>query len=377
MSDIAITPVDRSRDLSEFIAFPYALHRRDPLWVPQLRRDVKVMLVPKRNPFFEHAEARYFLARRNGRVVGRIAAIENRAHNEFHADRVGFFGFFESIDDRAVAGALFDAAAGWLRARELNVLRGPASFSTNDEVGLLVEGFDTPPTLMMPHNPRYYADLIEASGFTRAKDLLAYQSLAENAQLDGPFMQRLRHGTDILAKRYHISVRPIDPKRFDEEITVIKQLYNQAWERNWGFVPMTEHEIDHVAAQLKQIMVPELVLFAYCQDRPIGFAVSLPDLNVALKTNPSGRLFPGILKILWAARKISRLRILMLGTIPEWRSKGVDALMYRHIWERGMARGFNWGEAGWILEDNRPMNNGIERLGFVAYKRYRLYDRPV
>jgi GNAT superfamily N-acetyltransferase len=377
MADIRIATVESARDLRAFIAFPYELHRRDPLWVPPLRRDVKAMLVPKRNPFFEHAEARYFIARRDGRIVGRIAAIENRAHNEFHADRVGFFGFFESIDDRAVAGALLDAAATWLGERKLNVLRGPASFSTNDEVGLLVEGFDTPPTLMMPHNPRYYPGLMEANGLVKAKDLLVYQSRPETADLADPLLERLRHGAELLSKRYHISVRPIDPKRFDEELALIKQLYNQAWERNWGFVPMTDHEIDHAAAQLKQIMIPDVVVFAYCRDKPIGFSVALPDLNVALKTNPSGRLFPGIVKILWAARKISRLRILMLGTLPEWRGKGVDALMYRHIWERGMARGFHWGEAGWILEDNAAMNNAIERLGFVAYKRYRLYDRPV
>ena len=377
MSDIRITAVDSPRDLNAFIAFPYELHRRDPLWVPPLRRDVKAMLVPKHNPFFEHAEARYFLARRDDRVVGRIAAIENRGHNEFHEDRVGFFGFFECIDDRTVANALFDAASTWLAERKLDVLRGPASFSTNDEVGLLVDGFDTPPTLMMPHNPRYYADLIEGSGFTKAKDLLAYQSIPEKSQLDGPFLARLRRGTDLLAKRYHITVRAIEPKRFDEELVVIKELYNQAWERNWGFVPMTDHEIDHVAAQLKQIMIPELVLFVYAHDKPIGFSVALPDLNVALKTNPSGRMFPGILKILWAARNIHRLRILMLGTLPEWRNKGIDALMYRHIWERGMAKGMNWGEAGWILEDNTLMNNALERIGFVVYKRHRLYDRPV
>jgi GNAT superfamily N-acetyltransferase len=377
MSDIRVTVVENARDLNAFIAFPYGLHRRDPLWVPPLRRDVKAMLVPKSNPFFEHAEARYFLARRDDRVVGRIAAIENRAHNEFHSDRVGFFGFFECVNDPAVAGALFDAASTWLQEHKLDVLRGPASFSTNDEVGLLVDGFETPPTLMMPHNPRYYADLVEGAGFTKAKDLLAYQSIPEKSRLDGPFLARLIRGSDLLAKRYHIRVRPIEPKHFDEELMLIKQLYNQAWERNWGFVPMTDHEIDHAAAQLKQIMIPDLVLFAYCQDKPIGFAVALPDLNVALKTNPSGRLFPGIIKILWAARKISRLRILMLGTLKEWRGKGVDALMYRHIWERGFSKGMRWGEAGWILEDNEPMNNAMERIGFVVYRRYRLYDRPV
>ncbi len=377
MSDVSIVPVDSDRDLNAFIAFPYDLHRADPLWVPPLRRDVKSMLVPSKNPFFEHADARYFMARRAGQVVGRIAAIENRAHNEFHEDRVGFFGFFESVDDPAVATALLDAAASWLRQRRLEILRGPLSFSTNDEVGLLVDGFDTPPCLMMPHNPRYYVGLLEAAGFQKAKDLLVYQSRPESANLDDPGLKRLREGADLLAKRYRITVRQIDVRRFDDEVALIKEIYNRAWERNWGFVPMSDHEIEHVAAQLKQIMVPELVIFAFRGQEPIGFAVSLPDLNVALKKNPSGRLFPGIIKVLWAARKINRLRILMLGTVREWRGKGVDVLMYKHIWERGVARGFNWGEAGWILEDNGAMNNALERMGFVVYKTYRLYDRSI
>jgi GNAT superfamily N-acetyltransferase len=335
------------------------------------------MLDPAKNPFFEHAEARYLLAKRDGRVVGRIAAIENRAHNEFQGDRVGFFGFFESIDDASVARALFDVAAAWLRERGLTVMRGPASFSTNDEVGLVVDGFDKPPTLMMPHNPRYYVGLVEDCGFVKAKDLLVYQSTRAHDDFDGPLMTRIRHGGDLLAKRYGVTVRTLEMKHFDEGVALIKEIYNRAWERNWGFVPFTDHEIDHLAAQLKQVVVPELVVFAFRREEPIGFAVALPDLNVALKHNPSGRLFPGILKILWAARKINRLRIALLGTVREWRGKGIDVLLYRHLWERGYAKGFNWGEGGWILEDNTPMNNGLERLGFVVYKTYRLYDRPL
>ncbi len=372
MSQVSIVPVDLRRDLDTFIALPYDLHRRDSLWVPQLRRDMRAMLSPAKNPFFDNAEAQYFLARREGKVVGRIAAIHNRAHNAFHEDRVAFFGFFESVDDQAVANGLFEAAAGWLRERQLEVLRGPANFSTNDDVGLLVDGFETPPTLMMPHNPRYYLDLVEGAGFTKAKDLLVFQS-TQHERLP----ERLVKGAELLAKRYGISIRPVNLKRFDEELMVIKDLYRQAWERNWGFVPMTEREMDHVAGQLRQIVVPELVCFAERQGKPIGFAVALPDFNVALKKNPSGRLFPGILRVLWAARKIDRTRILLLGTIPEWRGRGIDALLYKHIWEKGVARGFRWGEAGWILEDNVPMINALGNLGFEVYKTYRMYDRPL
>lgn len=368
---VQVSEVRGRSDLRAFIALPYELHRRDPQWVPVLRRDVAVQLSPRKNPFFEHAEAAYYLARREGRVVGRIAAIHNRLHNEFQGDRVGFFGFFESVDEPAVAGALFAAAAAWLRPRGLTVMRGPASFSTNDECGLLVDGFGTPPVLMMPHNPDYYPKLVEAWGFAKAKDLLAYQAT------DDQLPPRLVEGTEVLKKRYGIGLRQLHLGRFRAEVETVKRLYNASWEKNWGFIPMTEAEIDHLARQLRPVVVPEMVLFAEKAGVPVGFAIALPDLNVALKKNPSGRFFPGILRVLWAARGIHRVRVVLLGTLPEWRGKGVDALLYRGIWENGYARGYRWAEAGWILEDNFPMRNGLLHMGFEAYKTYRLYDRAL
>jgi hypothetical protein len=334
--------------------------------------DVRKMLSRKKNPFFQHAEAEYFLGERprgGGGVVGRIAAIHNRAHNEFHGERVGFFGFFECVNDQAAANALFDAAAAWLRGRGLTAMRGPASFSTNDECGLLVNGFDTPPTLLTPYNPPYYVRLVESAGFVKAKDLLQYR-------ITNPSMpERLLHAAQILAARKQITLRRIDMKRFDDEVERIKHVYNRAWEKNWGFVPMTDAEIDHLAAQLKPVVVPDLVVFAERDGETIGFAAALPDLNVALKANPSGRLFPGILKVLWAARKITRARILLLGLLKEYRRTGADALMYHWIWEKGYVRGYRWGEAGWILDDNTAMINALLRLGFEHYKTLRLYDR--
>jgi GNAT superfamily N-acetyltransferase len=369
---VIVAPVRSRRELEDFIGLPYELHRDDPCWTPALRRDVRALLSREQNPFFEHGEAEYFLALREGRRVGRIAAIRNQAHNEFHADRVGFFGFFETIDDASVAGGLFDAAAAWLRPRGLDTLRGPASFSTNDEAGLLVDGFDTPATVMNPHNPRYYVSLVEAAGFRKAKDLLVYQRSSKGLP------PRLVEGSELLKKRYGISIRTLDMKRFDAEVARIKRLYNHAWERNWGFVPMTDHEFDHLAGQLKPVVVPRMVVFAERAGETIGFAAGLPDLNVALRRNPSGRLFPGILKVLWAARKIHRARVLLLGTLKEWRGKGVDALLYRAIWENAIAAiGCTWGEAGWILEDNQAMRNGLVRMGFEVYKTYRMYDRPL
>ena len=393
-SEVVVRPAVTAADLSRFVDLPYRLHRGDPLWVPSLRRDIYTLLSREKNPFFHHSEAEYFVAerplagrsrgpartssqptfRRNGerwKVVGRIAAVHNRAHNDVHEDTVGFFGFFECIDDQGTADRLFEAAADWLRPRGLTVLRGPASFSTNDECGFLVDGFETPPTLMNPHNPRYYVALVERAGFTKAKDMYQFQS--SNPGLP----ERLLRAARLIAERQKLKLRKLDMKHFDEELERIKHLYNAGWEKNWGFVPMSDAEIDHLAAQLKPVVVPDLVVFAERDGEPIGFGVALPDLNVALKTNPSGRLFPGIVKILWAARKITRLRILLLGVLKEYRRTGADALMYHWIWEKGYALGYRWAEAGWILEENTAMINAAERLGFQRYKTLRLYDRPL
>lgn len=368
---LKVVPVERRAELDEFVGLPYRLHAGDPAWVPPLRRDVRLLLSRAENPFFEHAEAAYFLARRGARAVGRIAAVDNRAHNRLHGDRVGFFGFFECEDDPGTARALFEAAAAWLRPRGFDTLRGPASFSTNDECGLLVDGFDTPPTVMMSHNPRRYVPLVEGAGFVKARDLLAYR----NTSLVLP--ERLEAGTRLLERRYGLRLRTVDLRRFTQEVELIKALYNRAWERNWGFVPLSDREIDHLARQLEPVVVPDLVVFAERAGQPVGFAVALPDFNVALKANPSGRLFPGLLKVLWAARRIARLRVILLGALPEWQGKGVDALLYRHVWERALALGYRWAEAGWILEDNHAMRNGLQRMGFEVYKTYRMYDRQL
>ena len=365
------------QDLKRFIDLPYRLHARDPVWVPPLRRDVDLLLSRSKNPFFEHAEAEYFLAERDGDVVGRVAAISNRLHNETHGDRVGFFGFFESIDDQDVAAALLDAAAKWCRERNHDVLRGPASFSVNDECGLLVDGFESPPTLMMPHNPRYYIELLEGAGFTKAKDLWVYQGGSEEQYV--PVPERLARGTELIRQRQGITLRSLDMKNFQHEVERIKELYNAAWEKNWGFVPMTEHEIDHLAEQFKPVVIPEMVPMAEKDGKLIGFGIALPDLNVVFRRHRSGRLFPMILDLLWSLKmkRIRRARILLLGVLPEYRGKGIDAMLYHWIWTKSGDRKIYWGEAGWILEDNPAMNAGLEKMTFRVYKTYRLYDRPL
>ena len=365
------------RDIKRFIDLPYRLHARDPVWVPPLRRDVALLLSRTKNPFFEHAEAEYLIAERNGEVVGRIAAISNRLHNETHDDKVGFFGFFESVDDQAVANALLNAAADWCRSRGHNVLRGPASFSVNDECGLLVDGFETPPALMMPHNPRYYVPLLERAGFAKAKDLWVYQGGAEEGYI--PVPERLARGTELIRQRQGITLRSLNMRDFEGEVERIKELYNAAWEKNWGFVPMTEHEIDHLAEQFKPVVIPELVPMAEKDGKLIGFGIALPDLNVVFRRHRSGRLFPMIVDLLLSLKlkRIRRARILLLGVHPEYRGKGIDAMLYHWIWTKSGERRIYWGEAGWILEDNPAMNAGLEKMTFRVYKTYRLYDRAI
>ena len=358
MGRVEIVPVAGRRDLEAFVALPYQLHRRDPCFTPPLRRDVRALLDASRHPFFRHAVRELFLARREGRVVGRIAAIHDAAHERVHQDGAGFFGFFETTSEPAVAQALFDAAAGSLRARGCLRLRGPLSPSINDEAGLLVDGFETPSVVMMPHNPAYYPQLVEGAGFKKLKDLLAFEST------DTRLPERLVRATEIVEKRHAIATRTIDMRRFPQEVELVKRLFNTGWERNWGAVPLDDAEIAELARQLKPVVVPELVVFAERNGEPIGFAAAIPDMNVALRANRSGRLFPGILKLLWASRRITRLRVLLLGVLPAWRGRGIDALLYRRIWENGRARGFSWAEAGWVLEDNHAMTNALRGMGF-------------
>lgn len=364
-------------DLKRFIDVAYRLNARDPNWVPPLRRDMHTLLSRTKNPFFEHAEAEYFLAERGGELVGRIAGIANRLHNETHHDTVGFFGFFETIDDPDIARALLDAAAGWLGPRGFDIMRGPASFSVNDECGLLVEGFDRPNTIMMPHNPPYYVNLLQSAGFTKAKGLLAYEGGHAEHYAIPP--ERIHRAVEIGMKRYGVTLRPLNMKDFRGEIDRVKLLYNRCWESNWGAIPMTDHEIDHLADQFKPVINANLVPFAEIAGQPVGFGLALPDFNQVLKNNKQGRMLPAVLQLLWALKRktISRTRILLLGVLPEHRGKGIDAMLYHWVWSKAGADGMFWGEAGWILEDNPAMIAGLLKMNFHHYKTYWMVERPI
>lgn len=366
---ITVEPVRSGRDLHAFVTLPWRLYRDDPQWIPPLIGDVKALFNPAKNPFFEHGDIRPMLARRDGRVVGRIAAIRNRNHESFHNEALGFFGFFECEDDVEVARALFDAVRAYHREQGLPRFIGPMNPSTNEECGLLVEGFDTPPVVMMTHALPYYGPLVEACGLVKAKDLFAY--FMENTGVP----ERLERGGAVAQERNPgVVVRRLDKKRFKEDVEKFRAVYNSAWEKNWAFVPMTDAEIDHMAKQLKPVIDPGLILIAELDGKPVGFALGLPDLNQAVK-HANGRLFPfGLLKILWYARHISRARVLVLGLLQEYRHTGIDVIMYRDYFRHGVKKGYTWGEFSWLLEDNLAIRKPLEHFGGRPYKTYRIYE---
>ena len=372
--DVRIAPVRNRQDLHQFTQLPWQLYSDDPAWVPPLLFDLKKLLSPKKHPFHKHADVQYFLARLNGQVVGRIAAIVNHRHIQFHNESVGFFGFFESIDDQDVAQALLATAEQWVGQRGVRSVRGPMSFSTNEECGLLVNGFNTAPMVMMSHHRPYYARLIRTAGYAKAKDLLAYLiDLREDATIP----ERLVHGVQRLQRKQAITIRSIDVRRFEEEVRLLHGIYHRAWEHNWGFVPMTEAEVDLLAHTLRLVADPKLCLIAELDNRPVGFALALPDYNQVLR-RMNGRLFPlGALKLLWYKRRIDALRVLLLGTNPDVRVRGLDAMLYLKLWQHVLAYGYRLVECSWILEDNWSMQRGLERMGARIYKTYRVFEKTL
>lgn len=373
MSKIEIVPVDSPRRLREFIMLPWQIYRGNPHWVPPLIMDMKKLLDRKKHPFFQHSEAEFFLARRNGELVGRIAAILNNNHNRFHNEQCAFFGFFETIADQEVANALLETATTWARQKGMKILRGPANYSSNDTWGLLVDGFDRPPVVMMTYNPSYYVALLEQAGFGKAMELYAWQ-MDKSTELN-PKIQRL--GEKVLTDQ-GIKMRTLDRKNFWREVEIVKKIYNDAWSSNWGFVPMTDAEFEFMAHELKPVVDPRLVLFAEKKGEPVGFSLSLPDFNQALhKIN--GRLLPfGIFKVLYHTRKIRSIRVLTLGVVKRLQNvSGIGSALYMETYRRGIAAGFDSGEFSWTLETNIPINRGMQLLGANLYKKYRLYERPL
>ena len=334
---------------------------------------VRDLLDTKANPFYRNAERALFIARRNGKPVGRIAAIENRAHNVFHDDRVGFFGFFESADDPEVARALAAEAASWLRGRGLTVMRGPMNPSMNHDCGVLVAGFDEHPVFLTPWNPPYYDPLLRASGMNATKDLLGYWLPYGEAGYELP--ARLDAMARRAAAKANLVFRDLEPRRFWQEVERCWDIYNSAWERNWGFVPMSRAEFLHMAGSLKPLLVPQFAFLAEVKGEPAGFMLCAPDFNAVFKRIATGRLFPfGIVKILRARSRIRTGRILALGIKERFRTGSVLPVFMHEATRRAIAYGSPGAEASWILEENQGMRQPLEAFGGRVYRRWRVYE---
>jgi GNAT superfamily N-acetyltransferase len=367
---IEILPAYDKKHFKEFLNFPFRLYSGDPLWVPPLKSDIREHFSAG-NPFFRHAEVMPFIARNNNETVGRIAAIYNRLHVDSHNEKAGFFGYFDCIDESAVARLLIDKVKQWLNEKGMTILRGPMNFSVHEECGLLIEGFDKPPMIMMPYNFEYYQKLLERSGLSKAKDLYAYIT-----DVMATFPEKVYRVARIAGKQ-GIKIRPIKLKSLDEEMKIFKGIYDSAWEKNWGHLPMTDEEIKHMAGKLKPVLVPELVLIAEHSGEPVGFMMFLPDLNSVLK-KLNGRLFPfGVFKALWYSRKIKDVRLLLLGIREGFRRRGVDSLLFIEGLKALHKKGYRRMEFSWVLEDNYAVRRIIETMEGRLYKRYRIYETKI
>jgi GNAT superfamily N-acetyltransferase len=372
---IEVSPVNTRKERDAFIRFPWRIYRNDPAWVPPLILERKAFLDRKRHPFYQHGDATLFLAWQKREIVGRIMASDDPNYNSLHQTSIGCFGLFECIDDREVASALFEAASNWLCARGLNEIMGPIDYSTNYICGLLIDGFEHPPTILTSHNPAYYPPLIESCGFTKAKNWYAWW-FSEFPQA----AERLRKVAVARAGRHGVTIRPVNLRKIEDESRRLRTVYNQAWEKNWGFVPFTQDEFDYMAREMKPLIAPEATLLAEIGDEPVAFVIVVPDINVALR-HINGRLtrfgFPiGLIKLLYYKTKIRTARLVALGVIEKYRRAGIAETLVLRVMDEAVKRGFT-GELSMTLEDNFMVNRFIEAVGAARYKTYRIYSRPL
>jgi GNAT superfamily N-acetyltransferase len=372
---VEVRPVASKRELKAFMRLPWRLYRNEPNWVPPLLMDLRKRLDRERNPFFEHAEAEYFLAWRDGRPVGRITAQVDRNFNEFQDNDWGMFGFFECEDDPEAAGALLEAAAAWLRERGRDRMVGPMDFTTNDECGLLVEGHDRTPIILTPWQHSYYQGLLEGAGLTKAMDTFMWELYVDKRERVHPSIWEM---AEKVSSEHGITVRPMRKRDLEAEVGRFLEVYNAAWERNWGFVPLTEEEVRHYAKDLKPVLDENWALIAEARDGTVvGAALTLPDFNQVL-AHLNGRLLPfGWAKALYWRRKIDRVRVFALGVKREYQHTGVAARMYEMHFDSAERTPQKGGETGWILESNTAMNRAMEGMGGKITRRYRFYELPL
>lgn len=369
----AISVVDTNEEKKEFLEFPYQHYADDQYWVPPLRIEQKKLIDTEKNPFYENAEIELFLVYNNDKLVGRIAAIIDHRYNDYHNTKTGFFGFFECINRERTAKLMFQMAEEWLRSRGMEVMMGPTNPGMMDEIGILVEGFQKYPSILMPYHKEYYDPLLKSVGLEKAMDLLTYEVNQDNVD-----RERMNRAVEIVKRRLPtISIRKIRLSKIKQEIKIIQEIFNAAWKDNWGFIPLSEAEFMYLAKDLKSVVDDNFAHIAEVDGRPIAFSVALPDYNQILK-DMDGKLFPfGIFKLLWNRKKITRVRTALMGVIPEYQGKGIDALLHRESIENGLKFNKYASEIGWILESNVQMNRVAEKIGGVHDKTYRMYRKSL
>lgn len=372
---VRVLPVQSRGDLKKFITLPWKIYRDDPAWIPPLLMERRQFLDRKKNPFFEHAEAEYFLAERNGEAVGRVTAHIDHLHNQTHNEKTGFFGLFESIDDPEVAAALLEKARQWLGARGMTSMRGPLSFSINEETGLLVDGYQHAPFILTGHNPPYYAELIENRGFKKLKDLYCWYYNSQKPIPEAPVAL-----AEEIRKYPGLVIREVSRKNLERDVRIVLDVFNSAWSKNWGYVPLTEAEIRKSVRDLKRILEPSMILIAEVDGKPAGICLCLPNINQSIR-DLNGRLFPfGFLKLLFRIKfkPPEGFRLVLLGVKKEYRGSilgGLSVLFYVEIHKRGKLLNLKDCELSWTLEDNQKINAGIEFMGGERYKTYRIYEK--
>jgi len=368
-----IIAVKSKKELKTFIDFPHELYQHDPNYVPELFIAQKDLLTT--HPFHKHSSLQTFLLYDGDKVTGRIAAILNNNHNIANQTNDGFFGFFDCIDDNESASLLIQEAEKWLTEKGVETIIGPVNFSTNESCGLLIEGFDSPPVVMMPYNASYYPALLEQTGLSKKVDLIAWKWNGDN--YDDRSVLLLEKLQERL-KRSNITIRKINMKKFKEEAESLREVYNKAWDKNMGFVPLNDEEYDYQAKDLKMILDPDFCLVAEQNGKIVGFGAAIPDINEILIKIKKGRLFPtGLFKLLMGKKKVSGIRILLLGVIEGYRKMGIEACLYGNIIKAYKAKGLKYAEASWTLEHNDLVNNAIRAIKGDPYKKYRIYEKPI
>jgi GNAT superfamily N-acetyltransferase len=381
MNSLVIKSVETTEDRKALLSFPWTVYKDNPFWVPPIFSERMHFTDPEKNPFFQHAEAQFYMALRGEEIVGTIAVFTNHRHNEYQNENIAFFGFFEVLEDYEAAEQLFKTAEAWAKEKGHTALRGPAQWSTNDECGLLVDGFDDRPRILMTYNPSYYVEYIEKLGYKYARDLWAYQlGVKEFMDIIGERLDKL---TTRILERKNIIIRNIDMKKYAEEVDKVKLLYNNAWSQNWGFIPMTDPEFDQLADDLHDIIDPDLVFLAEKDGKTVGFSLTLPDLNEPLHLaypKPNTPEWWTMAKLVWQwkiRRKVSWIRAFAMGVIPEYRKLGIDALFYFMTAQAALKKGIKMVEMSWILDNNDLMNRPIIAMGGEVYKTYRYYEKDL